>query len=135
MTNGRYSTWTNNYRLLHALSMYRRSLTPPTQGNELLPSLDELGVDAPRNTGYAWSRWWRRSQATAPNSAPSAPPLPPVPSLPEPATAPANSRYAKTLRLSSDQLVSSYRQVYREPRLTCRNNWTLKRGQTLFNSL
>jgi hypothetical protein len=128
MADGRYSTWTNNYRLLHALSMYRRSLTPPSQGNDLLPSLDELGVDAPRNTGYAWSRWWRRSQATAPNSAPSAPPLPPAPSLPEPA--PPNSRYAKTLRLSSDQLVSTYGDLA----LTRRNNWISRRGQILFNS-
>jgi hypothetical protein len=83
--------------------MYRRSLTPPSQTPGLLPSLDELGVEAPRAEGYAWSRWWRRNQPTSPAIV-SSPPTPPI-APPADVSVPI-SRYAKTLRLSSDQLVS-----------------------------
>jgi hypothetical protein len=132
MADFRYSSWGSNYRLLHALAMYRRSLAPPSKGSDLLPSLDELGVEPPRNTGYAWSRWWRRSQMTIPGSAPAAPPTssPPVSEAHIDEPAPTDTRYAKTLRLSSDQLVSVANSSFAD----CRNNWTSRSAQTRYNS-
>ncbi|WWC65312.1 uncharacterized protein I303_107929 [Kwoniella dejecticola CBS 10117] len=59
-----------NSILLYALSMYRRTLLPPSSPS--LPSLSDMGVpDRPANrpsSGYGWSRWWRRGQSTATNS-------------------------------------------------------------------
>ena len=111
----RYLTWTTGYSLLSALSMYRRSLTP----TGLTPP--GMGNNA-RTTGSGWSKWWRRGQG------PSTPtdPMRPVTASSQPTkqanipaviktspdrtetmpTPPRDKQYAKTLRLSSDQLVS-----------------------------
>lgn len=80
-----YVTWSTGYDLLLALSMYRRALLPPAAAV----------VPAPA-TGYGWSRWWRRQQPST---------EPPPPPEPTPAAVEPQKHYAKTLRLSSDQLV------------------------------
>lgn len=106
----RYSTWSSDYRVLHALASYRHGLGASKGQLGMLPSLGDLGVEPPQSSGYAWSRWWRRSQASS--SVPvseSVPDLASPPSLSSPLTEEAESKdkhYAKTLRLSSDQLVS-----------------------------
>ncbi|KAL7422980.1 lipin Ned1 [Cryptotrichosporon argae] len=119
-------TWTNCYRLLLALALYRRSLMPPilASPSTILPPLaDVIDPAAPPrpSSGYGWSRWWRRN-----NNVETEPPQPrrqsaqplfsekerevvaavldadrPASPPPEPA---AGKHYAKTLRLSSDQL-------------------------------
>nr|XP_018259853.1 uncharacterized protein I303_07924 [Kwoniella dejecticola CBS 10117]OBR82011.1 hypothetical protein I303_07924 [Kwoniella dejecticola CBS 10117] len=119
--NSIYRTWSTDYRLLYALSMYRRTLLPPSSPS--LPSLSDMGVpDRPANrpsSGYGWSRWWRRGQSTATNSI--APPTrsnttpiddPPAaqasvePTRSDSVDTSEGKQYAKTLRLSSDQLKS-----------------------------
>jgi hypothetical protein len=110
--------------------MYRRALTPPVaaaQNPQPLADSDSLPA---RSTGYGWSRWWRRGQSAVPSSQP--PPAPPQPATPpvavtvspslSPAVSPTSTAvaapestvslestktFAKTLRLSSDQLVCS----------------------------
>nr|XP_019050786.1 hypothetical protein I302_01228 [Kwoniella bestiolae CBS 10118]OCF29716.1 hypothetical protein I302_01228 [Kwoniella bestiolae CBS 10118] len=117
----RYRTWSTDYRLLYALSMYRRTLLPPPS-SPTLPSLSDAGLpNQPPNrpsSGYGWSRWWRRGQSsssasvapptrsnTTPSEGPPASPPAEQP-VPEPAETPEGKQYAKTLRLSSDQLKS-----------------------------
>lgn len=104
----RYSTWTSDHRVLRALAMYRRGMSSAGETFPPLPSLGDLGVETPQASGYAWAKWWRRSQN------------PRSPSIigttdatvekanvqPEPqASQSSEKHYAKTLRLSSDQLV------------------------------
>ena len=109
--------------------MFRRSLTPHgVSADVILPSLTDIGVNTtfpPRPpSGYGWSRWWRRgntavspASTTANSSRSSIPPQEqkghgdassdaelPTPSVIGPV--PPEKYYAKTLRLSSDQLVS-----------------------------
>ncbi|ORY31310.1 Lipin/Ned1/Smp2-domain-containing protein [Naematelia encephala] len=116
----KYYTWRNGYRLLYALSRYRHSLAPPNLSESSLPSLLDLGVSADAGSrptsGYGWSRWWRRgqTQATSPPDPQSAPPLssltPTISASEQPVSASmpsvpmSDKQYAKTLRLSSDQL-------------------------------
>lgn len=90
--NTNYVGWTTGYELLLALAMYRRALTPPASTEP---------AAAPKATGYGWSRWWRRGQEVSTEPPPPPPELAPVPATDEP-----QKHYAKTLRLSSDQLVS-----------------------------
>jgi len=131
LNKARYLTWSTGYRLLLALATYRRSLTPPyVPSDAILPPLTDIGIDPtvpPRPTsGYGWSRWWRRGQSGAtglrpangerrqsvpgmPNEKVESPPIPIRRTMSQPSDVdPAESgkHYAKTLRLSSDQLVS-----------------------------
>ncbi|WVQ95326.1 hypothetical protein IAU59_002422 [Kwoniella sp. CBS 9459] len=127
--NETYRTWSTDYRLLYALSMYRRMLLPPPS-SPTLPSLSDIGVSSipPNRTssGYGWSRWWRRGQSgttgvSAPESPsnhtpplnstppvseslPQSPPRSPPEAAEPPVEATDGKQYAKTLRLSSDQL-------------------------------
>ncbi|WWC72692.1 uncharacterized protein I206_106656 [Kwoniella pini CBS 10737] len=59
-----------NSILLYALSIYRRTLLPPSSPS--LPSLSDMGVPnqppSRPSSGYGWSRWWRRGQSSASNS-------------------------------------------------------------------
>lgn len=113
--NTSYVTWTSGYELLLALSMYRRALTPPVvSGAE--PTI------APRATGYGWSRWWRRQEAS------TEPPPPPEPPRVEALPDEPQKNYAKTLRLSSDQLVS-----FSRPKLIRNFSISIK-APTLYNS-
>jgi len=133
----RYLTWTTGYPLLCALAMYRRSLTPPhLPMSDMLPPLIDLGIDStvpPRPpSGYGWSRWWRRGQSgiVTPSASSAerrqsiqgilhekddAEPIPSPPLSTSTSGAivgksPApEKQYAKTLRLSSEQLVSIMR--------------------------
>lgn len=118
--SSRYMTWSTAYPLLLALSMHRRVMS--TQSSLLndggLPSLSEIGVGVTPPTrpasGYGWSRWWRRAPVEVegvpfpkvPPRALESPLSPPVPSATEKEPA---KHYAKTLRLSSGQLVSTVR--------------------------
>lgn len=117
--------------------MYRRGLTPPTNAanTHTLPPLVDLGIEPsmpPRTTGYGWSRWWRRGQSSETSTQPPQPP-PQVNTdkkdlagqavgggedaavatekagvVGEPKSdGEGVKHYAKTLRLSSDQLVST----------------------------
>lgn len=127
-----YLTWFSAGSALAALAIYRRSLQPPKQStSSALPSLSELGMDSatvsPKvSKGYEWSRWWRRGESAGdlvdvPSPpAPSIPATgpPPPPTMPEAqsseqgdSASPADGEpegevkhYAKTLRLTSDQL-------------------------------
>ena len=72
----RYYTWNTATDLFRALAMYRRSLS--TQKTERPVS------------GSSWS-WWKKKEQDAPK------PVEPQPQAP--------TQFAKTLRLSSDQLV------------------------------
>lgn len=118
--NGMYFTWTTAYHLLFALSIYRRSLK--TQ--------ESKPAEPKRASGYGWSRWWRRGGTEEPVSSkpdlprsqsaqaaleeakkdgretPKLEPEPKGESEPASPAEPADSgmHYAKTLRLSSDQL-------------------------------
>ncbi len=126
-------TWQNAAPVLASLIIYRKSLLPPVPEptvDEALPPLSDLGItagDVPpaASKGYGWSRWWRRSQTPNPPSTAQLPssPVAPVPDKRQEAVQPvtpsvsppipANSKdtstadkvyYAKTLRLTSDQL-------------------------------
>ena len=92
-----YLTWSTGGEVLKALAMYRRSIASSRKHDE---------QPAP---GGGWSRWWRKGQ-----------PLEPIVSAPETHethntvpgeetananTEPGPTHYAKTLRLSSEQLV------------------------------
>ncbi|GHJ88552.1 hypothetical protein NliqN6_4954 [Naganishia liquefaciens] len=121
-----YLTWQNASPVLAALAVYRRSLLPPAPS--VLPAQKSQGnspasVSTKPSKGYAWSRWWRRGESAG------------IPlekdSSPAPAQATSNAQsaisnqaaktrintespdehqnkkyYAKTLRLTSDQLKS-----------------------------
>ena len=96
--DGRYLSWHNAGELLRALSRYRRSLGPETSSKNA-----ERPV-----SGSSWS-WWRRKgqtaeapEATRPAGPETTTPPAPTKSEPSESTAP---QFAKTLRLSSDQLV------------------------------
>ncbi|WWC92427.1 uncharacterized protein L201_007384 [Kwoniella dendrophila CBS 6074] len=105
-------------RLVVKYSSMRTLLPPPS--SPTLPSLSIVDAssqppDRPAS-GSGWSRWWRRGQSNssvsiAPirsNTSPTIekPSLPPTAdqAVPEPAETPEGKQYAKTLRLSSDQL-------------------------------
>lgn len=172
--NDLFFTWSTGYRLLYALAMYRRALVPPSASpsSPTLPAMSLSGLGAgeqrrrsdsrvdtgegtQRQSGYGWSRWWRRGQSSG-SSAPQGPSSVPgqgPPREPKTETAPARTtpvpgtpstdvqgqdkeggsggteteagtraglqgedekvlpgegvkHYAKTLRLSSEQLVS-----------------------------
>nr|XP_019001650.1 uncharacterized protein I203_05853 [Kwoniella mangroviensis CBS 8507]OCF65111.1 hypothetical protein I203_05853 [Kwoniella mangroviensis CBS 8507] len=125
--NSIYRTWSTDYRLLYALSMYRRTLLPPPS-SPTLPSLSDTGIsNQPPNrpsSGSGWSRWWRRGQSSAagsvapptrsnttptedrPVSPPPRQPAEPQAAASELVETPEGKQYAKTLRLSSDQLKS-----------------------------
>ncbi|ORX40786.1 Lipin/Ned1/Smp2-domain-containing protein [Kockovaella imperatae] len=104
-----YLTWSTGSKLLSALSMYRRSLTP---SGMTPPGL----TAASRPSGSSWSKWWRRGQQSAEPSRPgsTAPASHITESIPTTKSAEVPTRsepardtqYAKTLRLSSDQLKS-----------------------------
>lgn len=121
---------------MYALAMYRRSLTPPgtLPLEEGLPGLADMGVDLTNpvrpSSGYGWSRWWRRGQSAAVTTEPPPPREPTVAlgdvaglDIARPASRPTKSpsteitqqsqvkQYAKTLRLSSDQLVRRHTEV------------------------
>nr|XP_031859515.1 uncharacterized protein CI109_004977 [Kwoniella shandongensis]KAA5526587.1 hypothetical protein CI109_004977 [Kwoniella shandongensis] len=104
-----YLTWATGYRLLYALAMYRRTLVPPghTASDQALPSLSDIGVDSTApirsSSGYGWSRWWRRGESgDLSTHEPSTPSDLKPEQRPEAPT--SGKQYAKTLRLSSDQL-------------------------------
>lgn len=86
--NDLFFTWSSGYRLLYALSMYRRVLVPPaaSPSSPTLPAMSLSGLSAgeqrrrsegrvgtgeatQRQSGYGWSRWWRRGQSSG-SSAP-----------------------------------------------------------------
>lgn len=86
--NDLFFTWSSGYRLLYALSMYRRVLVPPaaSPSSPTLPAMSlsglsageqrrrsegrvDTGEAAQRQSGYGWSRWWRRGQSSG-SSAP-----------------------------------------------------------------
>lgn len=122
-TDARYLSWTTGYDLLFALSMYRRGLLPPGHATSAaMPPLADLGVEGAmptKSSGYGWSRWWRRGQSSTTSTQPPEPPAPapavapdnasaisaPVPTPAETGQEDGQKYYAKTLRLSSDQLV------------------------------
>ena len=123
MTIRRYLTWTTGYNLLYALAMYRRSLTPPGYGQAVPRQLNANAQTQP--SASTWGRWWRRGQGQNTGSQISSPAAPiaspttvsgqipavvrtsPQSSVPQTPVAEKPKQYAKTLRLSSDQLVSS----------------------------
>lgn len=88
LLSSRYLTWDSDHEVLYALAMHRRRLT--------LPSLAELGIGR-TPSGYGWSRWWRKSQTSD---------LPAEPPQAKPTNGASAKHYAKTLRLTSEQLVS-----------------------------
>ncbi|RXK41028.1 hypothetical protein M231_01659 [Tremella mesenterica] len=113
-----YLTWTNEYPLLRALSLYRQTLAPPHINTPSTPPVRPV-------SGYGWSRWWRGNPTSGPTPQPQpqhaastsdvtltpitsgngAPQEHPQPSFES--TQPTHRKnYAKTLRLSSDQLKS-----------------------------
>ena len=113
-----YLTWTSGRDLLMALFEYRRALAAvsgfighsPTSPSVTMP--DGASQQTAANTG--WSRWWRRNQTAAlqnqENSSSEVAPKadenmtkPTIITTEEPAP---SMNYAKSLRLSSDQLVS-----------------------------
>ena len=126
-----FLSWKTGYHLLYALTMYRRSLSPPGLGapGVLLPSLNDIGVLStvpPRpSTGYGWSKWWRRGPQSGVDTGKGPPPErrlstplvtkeSPDPSPPPASASPPavevkpdrpETHYAKTLRLTSEQLV------------------------------
>ncbi|WVO15745.1 hypothetical protein L204_103407 [Cryptococcus depauperatus] len=123
--NNMYFTWSTGYRLLYVLAMYRRTLAPPfaSASSPTLPALSGIGTDnaqPQRSSGYGWSRWWRRGQSSGQVSAGQSETAPasttPVPASPVPEPESETTivsqttnrergrHYAKTLRLSSDQL-------------------------------
>ena len=68
-------------------------------------AVDENSITRPP-TGSSWSKWWRRNQVNAePFSNTSIEPKG-VPGPGDQPVSPAGVHFAKTLRLSSDQLVS-----------------------------
>ncbi|WVQ76689.1 hypothetical protein IAR50_006363 [Cryptococcus sp. DSM 104548] len=124
--NDLYFTWSSGYRLLYGLAVYRRTLAPPnaSPSSPTLPAMSlvdaggDVGGSAARPAnGTGWSKWWRRGQSNGnatsvgqgqSGTAPAT--TTPIPGTPTPEReAPAQEgdgtrHYAKTLRLSSDQL-------------------------------
>ncbi|ODN96515.1 phosphatidate phosphatase LPIN [Cryptococcus wingfieldii CBS 7118] len=124
--NDLYFTWSSGYRLLYGLAVYRRTLAPPnaSPSSPTLPamSLVDAGGDIGSGSttaanGTGWSKWWRRGQSNGSESsvrqgqsetAPAT--TTPVPGTPKPESdapvqeADGTRHFAKTLRLSSDQL-------------------------------
>ncbi|BGP52629.1 lipin Ned1 [Rhodotorula sphaerocarpa] len=131
--SGRYLTWDNASPVLASLAIYRKSLVVRPEHHKPLPR-DESGGDTAKRHRRGWSLWWGRgrsapppdvastsslpteetsSVATPPTSVPASPR-----SLPEDAISPPvapvadddfpaednTKHYAKTLRLTSDQL-------------------------------
>lgn len=114
--DGKYFTWKTAYHLLFALSIYRRSLQNT-----------ERKQPEPKRQGYGWSRWWRRGTEEPAASEPAISRTTsaqavlekdkePKPELEKKDDGELKSdteseqqpddgkHYAKTLRLSSDQL-------------------------------
>ncbi|KAJ9124017.1 hypothetical protein QFC22_000809 [Naganishia vaughanmartiniae] len=128
-----YLTWQNASPVLAALAVYRRSLLPPlpvTASQKLGNELPAPSSQSKASNGYAWSRWWRRGQSAGipldNSSSASAAPLPPpqqtvskqngevkvnalepkIDTDVAPSDQDVKKYYAKTLRLTSDQLKS-----------------------------
>jgi phosphatidate phosphatase LPIN len=123
LISSRYVTWSNASQVLYALSLYRKGLVPPLMDAPapILPATSDTEIGAqprPRPpSGYGWSRWWRRTPVPETQSIES------TQSLMDAAVTQRDSgskealhtssvdledkpkHYAKTLRLSSDQLV------------------------------
>ncbi|KAK4702536.1 phosphatidate phosphatase LPIN, partial [Phenoliferia sp. Uapishka_3] len=130
--SGRYLTWDNASPVLASLAVYRKSLVDHPEHHRRLASQDPVAGVGVRGKG--WSRWWRSSKGESTTSLPmpdisaggvgvelgeqgdgERPESPTrsmsLPSSPEPfspvPTPPIDDRprhYAKTLRLTSDQL-------------------------------
>lgn len=110
--NDLFFTWSTGYRLLYALAMYRRALVPPSASpsSPTLPAMTlsslgageqrrrsdsrvDTGDGTQRQSGYGWSRWWRRGQSSG-SSAPQGPssvPRQEPPREPKTETAPART--------------------------------------------
>ena len=131
--SGKYLTWDNATPVLAALGIYRKALVE-REHRTLADSASAGGAEGKRASSSRWSRWWGRSvevppsidtatdpSASPPTSAPSSPrsmpsmpvdiggvsdngateaPAPPAPE----SDAEPTMHYAKTLRLTSDQL-------------------------------
>ncbi|TIB92367.1 LNS2-domain-containing protein [Wallemia mellicola] len=112
--NDSYLDWYSSAPVIASLAIYRRSLNEPI----MVSHKDDTDVDTtkkqthkPQTSESGWSRWWSKSKsdpdlaATAASQAKTEqPPAPPV--TPPKQEKQDKKHYAKTLRLTSDQLKS-----------------------------
>jgi phosphatidate phosphatase LPIN len=133
---GRYLTWDNASPVLASLAVYRKSLVDHPEHHR---HVNQSEVDTKR-PGRGWSSWWSRKgggaestislparEMSPPVSPPMSPPDSPrsLPILESSVTEPVSpvfeavkvdadhkKHYAKTLRLTSDQLVSFFRLAF-----------------------